>query len=571
MKISDYIANVLRAEGIDTVFGYQGSNVTHIIDSLTRLDGIQYIQNYHEQGAAFAANAYAQVKGTIGCALSSSGPGAINMISGIANAWFDSIPCLFLTGQLNTKALRKNRNHRQEGFQEFDIVTTVSEFTKYAVTILDPAEIRYHIEKALFLIKTGRMGPALLDIPHNVQTADVDIESAKKFLGTKEHENLSAMQCRVKSYQAKDAFALLKAAKRPLLLVGGGARILKKSDALSRLLERFDLPVVASLNGLDILSHDNRRFIGFIGSYGNRYANLAIKESDLLLVLGSRLDARQTGDFPDVFAKDAKIIHVDIDSEELGHNLAADVAVNCCCLDFSEHLLDISEDYKTDNSGWIDHLHNLKADYPIFSSDDEKTVPNEILRRASEFFEKEDVVTGDVGQNQMWTAQSVLLKDDMRLLNSGGLGSMGYALPAAIGASFANRSAKAFCVAGDGGIQMNIQELGVVAREHLPIKIMVMNNQSLGLIRTYQTIVFGSCPGSVDGFTSPDYALLAKSYGIGYAVIATPEDLKKNAALFENREPVLFEVKLAPNTEVHPEPAYQKPYYIQSPLLEEDR
>jgi len=562
MKVSDYIAGRVHAEGVNAVFGFQGSNVTHLIDSIAKTDGMRYIQNHHEQASAFAANAYASASGGIGCAISSSGPGAINMIGGIANAWFDSVPVLFLTGQLNSKALRTDKNHRQHGFQEFDIVSTVREFTKYATTVLDASEIGFHLEKALFLAQSGRKGPVLLDLPHNIQSAMLGSEPLEQFCFDKKESMPKIPEAAVKT-----VFSLLKNAKKPLILLGGGAAGLRESDILRSFEERFDIPAVASLNGLDVLAHESRFFFGFIGSYGNRYANLAVSECDLLLVLGSRLDMRQTGDFPGEFAANATILRVDIDEHELSHYIKPDISVHGCCSDFVGALLDISEGFSASHPEWFTELDDLKRKHPVFSKDDPKTLPNAIIHSASLFFSGNDVIAGDVGQNQMWTAQSVCLRDSVRLLNSGGLGSMGYSLPAAIGACFARTEAKALAVTGDGGIQMNVQELETVAREKLPVKILVMNNHSLGLIRTYQAIVFKNDIGSVEGFGSPDYELLAKSYGIPYAEICDVKDVQAIESLLSNDAPLLAEVKLLPDTEVHPEPAYMKPVHIQSPLL----
>ena len=562
MKVSDYIAATLKAAGIDTVFGFQGSNVTHMINSIASHEGITYIQNHHEQASAFAACSYSETTAKLGCALSSSGPGAINMIGGIANAWFDSTPVVFLTGQLNSKTLRADSRHRQHGFQEFDIVSTAKQFTKYAVTVLEPIEIRYHLEKAIHYATEGRMGGVLLDIPHNVQTAEIDIASLDGYVS--KEEKLKPID----EQSIKDFLRLLKISKKPLVLVGGGAKELRGSTAFHELLDRFDLPLVASLRGLDVIPHTSKHFFGFIGSYGNRYANMAVSNCDLLIVLGSRLDMRQVGEFPEEFAKDAAVIHVDIDSDELSHNILPDIAINNRCSEFVEKVLKATKGMSKKNPQWTNSLSELKKKYPIYSVDDPKTLPNEIIYAASRFFKDSDIITGDVGQNQMWTAQSVYLRDSMRLVNSAGLGSMGFSLPAAIGAALGSKGSKVLCISGDGGIQMNIQELATVRRHNLPIKIMVMNNKSLGLIRTYQNIVFGNAIGSVDGFGSPDYRLLAEAYGINYAAVSSAEDILKLEAVFRDEEPLLVEVEMSADTEVHPEPAYMMPVHIQSPPVE---
>ena len=563
MKVTDYIAKKLKSEGITAVFGFQGSNVTHLINSIAGSGDIRYVQNHHEQASAFAANAYSVVSGKLGCAVTSGGPGAINLISGIANAWLDSVPVVFLTGQLNSKALRTVKDIRQNGFQEFDIAGTVGGFTKYAVTVLDAEDIRFQLEKALFLAKNGRPGPVLLDIPHNIQSADIDLKSIAVFAAGTEYDHAQILPSEV-----NEVFDVLKTANRPLLLLGGGARKLKNDPALSELIQRFDLAAVASLNGLDILPHDDKRFYGFIGSYGNRYANLAVRECDLLIALGSRLDTRQTGEFPFEFAKNAKIVHIDIDRNELKNKTFPHISICGDCGDFIKALSKISVSYSNSNPAWHCTLEKLKTVYPPFSDDDPKTLPNAVIRAASMAMAGSDIIIGDVGQNQMWTAQSVYLRDNMRLLNSGGLGAMGFSLPAAIGAVYASNT-KALAITGDGGLQMNLQELGTVAREKLPVKILLMNNQSLGLIRTYQAIVFKNAVGSVEGFGSPDYRLLSESYGIPYAAITSADEVAGIEPLLKNDSPLFVEMKLSADTEVHPEPAYMQPVHVQSPLIQQ--
>ncbi|MCL1829969.1 MAG: thiamine pyrophosphate-binding protein [Oscillospiraceae bacterium] len=564
MKLSDYVISTIKAAGVDTVFGFQGSNATHLINSIHTTPGIEYHQNNHEQASAFAACGYSEVKGMLGCAISSSGPGAINLIGGMVNAWFDSLPVIFLTGQLNSKALSPSINYRQHGFQEFDIVSVASNFTKYAVTVLDATQIRYHLEKAIWLATNGRQGGVLLDIPHDIQACDIDIKALNRF--DPEETDLVLPE----PTDIADCLNLLASAKRPLVLVGGGAKELRNNSLFDTFISEFNLPTVASLRGLDLLSHDSTHFYGFIGAYGNRYANLAIHDCDLLLVLGSRLDPLQIGNIPDGFGENAKIIHVDIDRYELNHNIRCDVAINSSCQKFIEALFEQRQHSLEPKNyrEWYLHLDQLKRRYPVFSNVDDKTLPNQIIYSVSRFFAADDIITGDVGQNQMWTAQSIYLRDNMRLLNSGGLGSMGYSLPAAIGAAMANPVSRVLSISGDGGIQMNIQELATVKRLNLPIKIMIMNNQSLGLIRTYQNIVFNNNIGSVEGFSSPDYELIAKGYGIRYLSVGSVEELQTAESLLTDLLPLVIEVKLPIDTEVHPEPAYRMPVYIQSPLVD---
>ncbi|NMA06193.1 MAG: thiamine pyrophosphate-binding protein [Ruminococcaceae bacterium] len=565
MKVSDYISQSLSNLGIDTVFGFQGSNITHIIDSISKNDRLSYLQTHHEQGAAFAANAYAQIKGKTSVCVSSGGPGALNLISGIANAWFDSIPCLFITGQLSNYSDIKNKRVRQQGFQQFNIVKTVSHFTKYAKTLKSPEDIRFRLEKALYLASDGRKGPVLLDIPHNIASSEIDPDKCRSFYTTFSDDqnevlpfpNMSAIN---------EVLKMIKNSKRPLILCGGGATSLR-NGVLANLAKQLDIPIVASLHGLDIIPHDNPLFSGFIGSYGNRYANIAVSECDLLLVLGSRLDPKQIGDFQNEFAKNAKIVHVEIDPLEIENIPFPVKSLFCSVENFIKALSVLSNGVILTHNKWRKKLNRLKELYPAVDKSDNKTLPNEIIRETSMLFSGNDIITADVGQNQMWTAQSVCIRDNMRLLNSGGLGSMGFSLPAAIGAAVAQKGSKVLCVSGDGGFQMNLQELNTVSRENLPIKILVMNNSSLGLIRTYQNIVFDNNIGSVEGFSSPDYKVLSNAYGIDYVAVRSAGEILEYKELFLNDRPLLCEVVMDSDTEVHPEPAYKMPVHIQSPIV----
>jgi len=557
MKLSDYVMSFIHERGIRHVFGYQGGAVTHLVDSLHKIDGLSYVQNYHEQASAFCADAYSRINRNFGVALATSGPGATNLITGIANAYFDSIPCLFLTGQVSTHAIKSKSEIRQQSFQETDIVSIVSPITKFAKTIVDPQTIRYYLEKAVFTATTERPGSVLLDLPHNVQATDINPESLDSFFDSKEYKACDRNQNSRIPDVLREIAGLLSGAKRPLVLAGGGVAALKDREIFKQMVRAFDLPVVCSLMGLGAIDHSERHYFGFIGSYGNRHSNMAIAKSDLLLVLGSRLDERQTGPRRDLFARNARVIHVDIDPDLLDHHVDTDICVCADLQSFLSDLLGLAPAEPPDNGNWINQVHLVAKELATESAHDQDYIdPNHFIRYLSTKLSKDAVVCSDVGQNMMWVAQSLDMTVDMRLLNSGGHGAMGYSLPAGIGAYCADQNRQVVCIAGDGGIQMNIQELQTIAREGLPIKIIVMNNQSLGMVRGFHEKYFDNkCYGTALGYSNPDFSKVACAFGLEYTKIESKDNFNLLDDGLKGASPHLIEVILSPESQTIPEPA----------------
>lgn len=575
MKLSDYVASYLKELGVKYVFGYQGGAVTHLIDSFYTTDGLEYIQNYNEQGSALCADAYARVsKEKLGVAIATNGPGATNLITGIANAYCDSIPVIFLTGQVHSFAMKKSQQVRQESFQELEILSVVESITKYAVTVLDAYLIKRELDKAVFMARSGRPGPVLIDLPIDIQGMDIDINLLKDNYSLKNDRKDFADKIEEKMLvEIADQFSV---SKRPLVIAGGGVR---NSDAVLKLrqfVDKYALPVVSSLQGLDCMNHESDLFFGFIGGYGNRYANLAVQNADCILVLGSRLDMRQTGKRRDLFAQNAFIVHVDIDCMELGHFVSENISINASIDDFLQQLdVELRVRKVRNTEHWRNLLNNWRERYP---SDTELAYlpemmnPNELLQTIGKTVGNHAVICSDVGQNQMWTAQSLRCAgDDVRFLNSGGLGTMGYSLPAGIGAYYANPSNKIICVMGDGGLQMNVQELCLVGDRQIPLKIFVMNNHSLGLIReTHEKYYNNRCIGSVEGFASPDYQYLAKAYRLEYVKVENMAEAEKLEVLLENQKPYLIECDFMEFTYVRPELLGNYGLDQQMPLLSEE-
>lgn len=560
MKASDYIAQFLLQNGCTHVFGFQGGAVTHMIDSFYSCPGLRFIGCCHEQGAAFAAEGWARVTNRLGAAVATSGPGATNLITGIGSAYFDSIPCLYLTGQVNTYEYKGELRVRQLGFQETDIVSIVKPITKYAKRVVDARDIRYELEKAAAIALSGRRGPVLLDIPMNIQRAEVDVSSLPSCRPT---------GARRKKLDLTPVMELLKASERPVILAGGGVRLSDGAEVLTRVARRLNIPVLCSLMGRDAVDNTLSNYCGMVGAYGNRYANLAAANCDLMLALGTRLDTRQTGTLPRSFARGAAILRVDVDPNELDHRITLnETAILADVRDFLAQLETELEDFYCDYSPWLQTVQDWRAKYPS-DTPQEFSNPNFVVSALGKLLEPNDIVCVDVGQNQMWAAQSLCIKDGQRLLTSGGMGAMGFALPCAVGAAYASPESTVFALTGDGGLQMNSQELQLIKRNHIPIKIIVLNNRSLGMIRHFQEMYFeGRYCATVEDYNPPDFCALAGAYGIDSVRVTNLEELASASRLFTKREPLLIEIMLPQYTYVLPKLPVNHPIEEQDPPLE---
>lgn len=558
MKVSDYIVDYLIQKGITDVFGYPGGMVTHLMDSLRKRQGeIAAHLTYHEQGAAFAACGYAQANETVGVAYATSGPGATNLITGICNAYFDSIPTLFLTGQVNTFERKGQLGVRQRGFQETDIVSLVSGVTKYAAYVESPQDIRRQLDLAFHAALSGRKGPVLLDIPMNVFRGDVDPETLPGVLPEPSVSSLSPEQIQLLARH-------LAGAKRPLLLLGNGiksAGAVRRAQSLSRQLK---IPTVCTMPAVDILNDSDLTY-GFIGAYGSRTANFVAAKCDLLITLGARLDVRQVGAKRENFAPNATIIRVDIDSGELEYRVREnEIQIQADVAEVMDAISAIVQRSPVSCPQWIQVCNTIRDAL----SGMDQLLPNRLMAKLSEYIPENAVITTDVGQNQVWAAQSFRTKAGQRIFSSCGHGAMGYSLPAAIGCSLPGRS-PVFSLNGDGGFQMNLQELQTIAREQLPIKIIVFNNSALGMIRHFQEMYFDGCYSQTvpqGGYTVPDFGKIAGAYGLSYHRVASETDLRED--LFSGSGPCLIEVVIHEDTYVFPKLEFGKPNQDQEPQMD---
>lgn len=558
MKASDYIANRIADLGVKAVFGYQGGNIAHMIDSIWRHSDVEFVSTYNEQGASFSACGYAMENQTIGVAMASSGPGAINLISGIANAYYDSIPTLFITGNVSILAMKQENEVRQNAFQENDIVSMVSNVTKYAVTVMDAHDLRYHLEKALFLAQEGRPGPVLLDVPHNIQKAELDYK----------HENYDKPDNRTYKVSIDIVDEMIKAfsnAHRPLMIIGGGAGSKDARLQLENLLKKWNVPVVTTLRGLDIVSHREKNFIGFGGIYGNRASNFAIKYSDVILVCGARLDERFICTSDKEFINKKKVYHIDVDTVELGRIINNETKLESNLEAFLECLLERSVPI-LDFSDWVNIINKWKKRYP--SHNDEWSI-NTAVSIISDNARDDAVFTLDVGINQMCAAQSIILNGTQKCYTSAGHGAMGCSIPLAIGAVYADKSKIAYCFVGDGALHMNIQELLMIGKYGLPVHVILNNNNCLGMIRDFQTKAFDSrFAATIDLLQEIDYRKIAEAYGLKYYKAAKKSELIDIMDVLQSDRPCFVELQF--QNEVNTNPKLGADMFKQFPLLSDE-
>ena len=552
MKASDYIVEFLYAQGVQQVFLLIGGMITHLVDSINRQGKIQIINVHHEQAAAFAAEGVARVTGVPGVAMATSGPGATNLITGIGSCFFDSYPVIFITGQVNLNEQKGERKIRQFGFQETDIVSIVTPITKAAWRVNSAAELPEILENAFVLSCSGRPGPVLLDIPMDVQRMDITSPIKKVTLeyDAFNHEIVSSL------------LTDLRSAKRPLILAGGGIRSGQAIDQFRKLVAKVKVPVVNSLMAVDALPFNNLHRIGMLGSYGNRWVNLAVSRSDFLLILGSRLDIRQTGANTAAFKGDRIIYHVDCEQGELNNRIQGSFTILAHLSPFLDEVIKQSHNQKFDERHeWLNEIGDLKSKWPDTAElkDIPGINPNSLMHQISNESKTATSFIVDVGNHQMWAAQSLEIASHQRFITSGGMGAMGFALPTAIGVALASPNQPVIMIAGDGGFQLNIQELQTVVRNNLPIKMIILNNHSLGMVRQFQQSYFGERYQSTYwGYSAPDFVKVAQAYGIAASVISNPEQVQTALELmWQNpKSPYLLEVSIDTFANAYPKLAF---------------
>jgi acetolactate synthase-1/2/3 large subunit len=541
MNVANYVANFLVAKGVVHVFGYTGSAMLKLVHEMVATDKIEFIHNYHEQGSAFCADGYSRITGKLGVAVATSGPGATNLITGIVNANLDSIPTLFITGQDYKANITNYNGARQNGFQDLDIVSVVRSVTKYAVLVTDPNRIAYELEKAYYYATEGRSGAVLVDIPIDVQFAEIDPESLDHFVCAKLEPS--------SQFNEEEIVSLLQGSRRPVILVGGGVRLAHAHGLVNQLVKQTNIPVVSTLNGLDVVEGN----YGFGGIYGNTSANLAIQNSDLIVALGVRWGNHHVGKSPNKYTS-ARIIHVDIDIVELRRIFANELGIKAHLATFLEWLLTVLQKVDLPNySEWHEIIHGWALKYCANPCVNHNGLdPVRVVELMQPLLSTDAILTNDVGQNQMWVAQAFRTKSGHRLLNSVGLGSMGFSLPSAIGAKIAAPGKQVVAFMGDGGLQINLQELMLVGLRKLGVKCVVFNNRTLGMIREvqgrhYQARFHGANPSE---FGCPNLKMLAQTYGLGYRLVESMENIATLGDVFSDDLPYIIEVPLDLDTKL---------------------
>ena len=553
MKLSDYVMRFLADAGVRHVFMLPGGGAMHLNDSLGACKDLEFVCTLHEQAATIAAEAYARVTNHLGAALVTTGPGGTNAITGLVGAWLDSTPVVVLSGQVKRSDLIGTSGLRQLGVQEVDIVSIVRSVTKYAVTVMEPESIRYHLEKALYLARSGRSGPVWIDIPLDVQAAKIDETALRGFDPQSEPV---AQDSNVESYAAR-TIELLNASERPILLAGNGVRMAKADREFLQLVEQLDLPVLTSWLGIDLIPDLHERFVGRPGSIAPRGANFALQNADLLIVLGCRMDMGLTGYDHARFARGAKKVIVDIDAAEIGKiKTTVDVPAGCDVGAFIRELLGRGGQVQRRNrSPWLERCREWKTKYPVVLPEhwaQKDSVSTYCLSDvvSDELTPDDLVVTGSSGNGVEIFLLAFRAKAGQRVFHARGLGAMGFAQPAAIGACIGSGGRRTVSVDGDGGFQMNIQELETLARLQLPVKFFVVNNQGYGSIRASQQNWFGrlTAADATSGLTLPSLVKVAEAYGVRAMQIADNGELREKVrAVLATPGPVVCEVLATPD------------------------
>ena len=549
----------MLAEQVDTIFAYPGGQAIDLFNALYGVEEIKVVLPRHEQGLVHAADGYARSTGKVGVCLVTSGPGATNLVTGIATANYDSVPLVCFTGQVPTHLIGN------DAFQEVDIVGITRSICKYAITVRKREDLASTIKKAFFIARSGKPGVVVVDLPKDIQQAlgsDCYPEQIE-VRGYKPNTN-------VHIGQIKKALALLKTAKRPVFLIGGGVNIAHAQQEMTQLAEKTCIPVITTIMGKGALPTNHPLYVGNLGIHGSYAANTAISECDVLFSIGVRFNDRITGKVSE-FAKKATIIHVDIDPASISRNIVVDIPIVADAKNAIAALLEKAPKY--DFADWKKQIDSWKAEHPIYSIDGAKSkvTPYSIIQEINRVFE-DAVITTDVGQNQLWTTQFLELTDKKQMLTSGGLGTMGYGLPAAIGAKIGNPNKDVIAICGDGGIQMNIQEMATAVVYELPIIICILNNGYLGNVRQWQEMfykkrysctclryrkscaAFCNTPSACCPDYIPDFVQLTESYGAKAFRVQRPEDIKTTLeeAKGTKKVPTVIEFIIDPEENVLP-------------------
>ena len=549
-----YVVKALQEEQVDILFNYPGAATIDIMDELYKQDKVKVILPRHEQALAHAADGYARSTGKVGVCMVTSGPGATNLVTGIATAYADSVPLVCITGQVDLGLMGN------DAFQEVDTVGIVRNICKYAVTVRDRKELGRILKEAFYIARTGRPGPVVVDVPKNIQKA----------MGSDEYPT----EVNIRGYkpnttvhvgQVKKACSIISKAKRPLFLLGGGVSISGANDLMMKLVEKTGIPVVTTLMGKGAIDSRHPLYLGNIGIHGGYAPNVAITDCDVMISIGTRFNDRITGKLS-TFAQNCKIVHIDVDAASISKNIKVDIPIVADAKEAVTKMLEYVTPCETGK--WLDTIEDWKAEHPLKMKKKPIMTPQDVIETINRIFDEAIIVT-DVGQHQMLTSQYVDITENRQIIMSGGLGTMGYGLPGAIGAKIGNPDKPVIAISGDGGMQMNIQELATAVLEELPVILCIFNNEYLGMVRQWQKLFYGkrysmtnlragALSRRTDGEEYPEYTpnfiKLAESYGAKGIRVMKKEDI---AAAFEEakkniKTPTIIEFIIDPEEMVYP-------------------
>ncbi len=556
IKGTSLFVTAMKKEGVDTIFAYPGGYVTDLLDELYDHPGIELVLPRHEQGLIHAADGYARATGKVGVCLVTSGPGATNLVTGIATANYDSIPLVCFTGQVPAHLISN------DAFQEVDIVGITQNIAKYSIMVRDRKDLARIIKEAFYIAKSGKPGPVVVDLPADVmkQIGETSYPTEVNIRGYKPNQG-------VHMGQLKKAIALLKKARKPLFLIGGGVNIAHAMEEMTELAEKADVPVVTTVMGKGAIATNHPLYIGNVGMHGSYAANRAVNECDLLFSIGCRFNDRVTGEI-DKYAPQAKIVHIDIESAAISRNIKVDIPIVADAKQAIPKI--ISHIEPMDHQMWFEAIERWEESCPVKADVKILVSPEKVVRAINEVFRDQDtIITTDVGQHQMWVSQFIELNETHRLITSGGLGTMGFGLPSAVGAAIGCPEKTIISVSGDGGFQMNIQELATAVNQELPMIVIIFNNNYLGMVRQMQELFYnkrysitclrykksckGKCgtPGHKCPEYTPNFVKVAEAYGMHGIFVKDDSEIEQalrdaDRISKERRQPVIVEIGIGP-------------------------
>lgn len=537
---SQLVLQTLKELGVEIIFGYPGGAMLPLYDAIHNFEGIQHILARHEQGATHEAEGYAKSSGKVGVVVVTSGPGATNAVTGIADAYLDSVPLLVFTGQVGRLSIGK------DAFQEADTVGITAPITKYNYQIRETADIPRIVTEAYYLARTGRPGPVEIDIPKDVSTLEVTEINDPSLNLPHYHESEKGTD-----EQLQELLTELSVSKKPVIIAGGGINYSGSVDIFRAFVEKYQIPVVSTLLGLGTLPISHELQLGMAGMHGSYAANMALVEADYIINLGSRFDDRVVSN-PAKFAKNAVVAHIDIDAAELGKIVKTDIPILSDLKEALSRLLQLNK-VKTDFNDWIKTVIENKEKAPFtYEPQNHDIRPQETIKLIGEYSQGDAIIVTDVGQHQMWVAQYYPYKNARQLITSGGMGTMGFGIPAAIGAKLAQPNKNVIVFVGDGGFQMTNQELALLNGYGIAIKVVLINNHSLGMVRQWQESFYEERRSQSVFDVEPNFQLLAEAYGIKHVKLDNPKTLADDLKIITEDEPMLIEVLISKSEHVLP-------------------